>query len=166
MRASYPGYPHRDACLSFGTDFTFGQHAWQFAEAHGTHAPTYLYRYDYAPRTMNWSGFGATHASELLAVFDVYATRTGSMLTVAGDWRSARDVSRDVQRRWRSFTRAGVPGEDWPRYSCSDRATMIFDRRSRVERDPTPLRRQAWADTATARSATIDEIHALEVFDD
>jgi para-nitrobenzyl esterase len=148
MRASYPGYPHRDACLSFGTDFTFGRHAWQFAEAHSTHAPTYLYRYDYAPRTMNWSGFGATHASELLAVFDVYATRTGSMLTVAGDWRSARDVSRDVQRRWRSFTRSGVPGEDWPRYSGSDRATMIFDRRSRVERDPTPLRRQAWADAA------------------
>ena len=108
MRASYPGYPHRDACLSFGTDFTFGRHAWQLAEAHGTHAPTYLYRYDYAPRTMNWSGFGATHASELLAVFDVYATRTGSMLTVAGDWRSARHVSRDVQRRWRSFTRAAA----------------------------------------------------------
>jgi para-nitrobenzyl esterase len=151
MRAAYPGYPHREACLAFGSDFTFGQHAWQFAEAHATHAPTFMYRYDYAPRTMAWSGFGATHASELLAVFDVYSTRLGSMLTVAGDRRSARDVSRDVQRRWRSFSRTGVPGEDWPPYSPSDRATMIFDRRSRVEYDPTPARRQAWADVGRAR---------------
>jgi para-nitrobenzyl esterase len=151
MRVAYPGYPHREACLAFGSDFTFGQHAWHFAEAHATHAPTFMYRYDYAPRTMAWSGFGATHASELLAVFDVYSTRLGSMLTVAGDRRSARDVSRDVQRRWRSFGRTGVPGEDWPPYSAADRATMIFDRRSRVEYDPTPARRQAWADVGSAR---------------
>jgi para-nitrobenzyl esterase len=155
MRAAYPGYPHRDACLSFGSDFTFGQHAWQIAEAHSSRAPTYLYRYDYAPRTMAWSGFGATHASELLAVFDVYATRMGSLLTVAGDRRSARDVSRDVQRRWRSFSLAGVPGEDWPRYSVPDRAMMIFDRRSRVERDPTALRRQAWTDLAAGRRRSL-----------
>ena len=141
LRGAYPGYPGRAACLAFGSDFTFGKVAWEIAAAHGGHAPTYLYRYDYAPRTMAWSGFGATHASELLAVFDVYSTRLGSMLTVAGDRRSARTVSRDVQRRWRSFSRTGIPGDDWPRYSASDRATMIFDRRSRVEFDPTPARR-------------------------
>jgi para-nitrobenzyl esterase len=151
MRAAYPGYPQRDSCLAFGSDFTFGRVAWQVAQAHCVHAPTYLYRYDYAPRTMAWSGFGATHASELLAVFDVYATRLGSMLTVAGDRGSARTVSRDVQRRWRSFSRSGSPGDDWPRYREADRATMIFDRRSRVESDPTPARRMAWADVDAAR---------------
>jgi para-nitrobenzyl esterase len=67
--------------------------------------------------------FGATHASELLAVFDVYDTRLGALLTVAGDRRSARRVSRDVQRRWRSFSRSGVPGDDWPRYTTAQRAT-------------------------------------------
>jgi para-nitrobenzyl esterase len=155
LRTAYPGYPNRDACVAFGSDFTFGSVAWQIAEAHGASAPTYLYRYDYAPRTLTWSGFGATHASELLAVFDVYATRMGSMLTVAGDRRSARQVSRDVQRRWRSFSRTGVPGEDWPRYAAPERATMIFDRRSRVEHDPTPARRQAWADVSAARRASL-----------
>jgi para-nitrobenzyl esterase len=156
MRAAYPGYPRREACLSFGSDFTFGRHAWAFAEAHGTHAPTYLYRYDYAPRTLSWSGFGATHASELLAVFDVYSTRLGSALTVAGDRGSARTVSRDVQRRWRSFSRTGTPGEDWPQYGAADRATMVFDRRSRVERDPTAARRRAWADFGGARRQRSD----------
>lgn len=145
LRTAYPGYPGRAACLAFGSDFTFGARAWELAEAHGAHAPTYLYRYDYAPRPLQWSGFGATHATELLAVFDVYQTRFGGLLTAAGDRRSARRVSRDVQRRWRSFSRTGSPGDDWPRYTSPDRMTMVFDRRSRVESDPRSVRRRAWA---------------------
>jgi para-nitrobenzyl esterase len=145
LRAAYPGYPNPSACLAFGSDFTFGARAWELAEAHSVHAPTYHYRYDYAPRSLQWTGFGATHASELLAVFDVYDTRLGALLTAAGDRRSARRVSRDVQRRWRWFSRSGVPGDDWPRYTTAERATMIFDRRSRVESDPLAARREAWA---------------------
>jgi para-nitrobenzyl esterase len=157
MRCAYPGYPNREACLTFGSDFTFGSVAWQIAEAHGSHVPTYLYRYDYTPRTLAWVGLGATHATELLAVFDIYATKVGSIFTVAGDRRSARRVSRDLQRRWRAFSQRGTPGEDWPRYTDTDRATMIFDRHSRVERDPTPLRRQAWAHLGDAvESPTVD----------
>ena len=150
MRDAYPGYPGKSACLAFGSDFTFGARAWELAEAHSRHAPTYHYRYDYAPRPMQWTGFGATHGTELLAVFDFYDTRLGSMLTVAGDRRSARQVSRDVQRRWRSFSRTGVPGDDWPTYTTTDRATMIFDRRSRVEFDPAGARREAWAALSAA----------------
>jgi para-nitrobenzyl esterase len=104
---------------------------------------------------MNWSGFGATHASELLAVFDVYETRMGGLLTMAGDRASARRVSRDVQRRWRSFSQAGVPGEDWPRYDATERATMIFDRRSRVEVDPAAARRAAWNALSASRGNRI-----------
>lgn len=145
LRVAYPGYPSRRACMTFGSDFTFGARAWELAEAHSVHAPTYHYRYDYAPRPLQWSGFGATHGTELLAVFDVYETRLGGLLTAAGDRGSARRVSRDLQRRWRSFSRTGVPGADWPRYTDAQRATMIFDRRSRVEFDPVPERREAWA---------------------
>ena len=153
LRAVYPGYPNQAACLAFGSDFTFGARAWELAEAHGAHAPTYHYRYDYAPRALNWSGFGATHATELLAVFDVYQTRLGGLLTLAGDRGSARRVSRDVQRRWRNFSRTGVPGDDWPTYTATDRATMVFDRRSRVEFDPAAARREAWAALSAATGA-------------
>jgi len=152
MRAAYPGYPGKAACLAFGSDFTFGARAWELAEAHGLHAPTYHYRYDYAPRPLQWTGFGATHGTELFAVFDVYQSRLGGLLTVAGDRRSARTVSRDVQRRWRSFSRTGVPGDDWPTYTAGERATMIFDRRSRVESDPAAARREAWAQLTAASS--------------
>jgi para-nitrobenzyl esterase len=144
IKAAYPRYPHAEACRQLGSDFAFGSFSWQIAEAHSRHAPTYLYRYDFAPRTLTWAGLGATHATELLAVFDVYRTRIGGLLTLAGDRRPALRVSNNVQRRWRVFGATGVPGDDWPAYAEPGRAVMVFDRHSRVEFDPTPRRREAW----------------------
>ena len=144
ITAAYPDYPASSACIKLGGDFAFSSAAWQIAEAHSAHAPTYLYRYDYAPRTLRWSGFGATHATELLAVFDVYRTRLGALLTAAADQRAALRVSNHVQRRWRSFSRTGVPGDDWPLYTSDDRAVMVLDNRCRVEFDPHADRRTAW----------------------
>jgi para-nitrobenzyl esterase len=144
ITAAYPGYPDPAACIQFGGDFAFGSAAWQIAEAHSRHAPAYLYRYDYAPRTLRWSGLGATHATELLAVFDVYRTTFGKLLTAAADRKVALRVSDDVQSRWRAFAHTGVPGEDWPAYESPERAVKVFDRRPRVEFDPHASRREVW----------------------
>jgi para-nitrobenzyl esterase len=151
ITAAYPGYPASSACIQLGGDFAFSSAAWQIAEAHGSHAPTYLYRYDFAPRTLRWSGLGATHATELLAVFDIYRTRFGALLTAAADRRAALRVSNQVQRRWRSFSRTGVPGDDWPVYTPADRAVMVLDAKCRVEYDPHPHRRMAWDGFSLAR---------------
>ncbi|AQA06669.1 carboxylesterase [Mycobacterium sp. MS1601] len=145
ITAAYPDYPRPAACIRLGGDFAFASAAWEIAEAHSRHAPTYLYRYDYAPRTLKWSGLGATHATELLAVFDVYRTRFGSLLTAAGDQRSAATVTRAVQSRWLEFSRTGVPGQGWPAYQHDDRSVLVFDRRTRVELDPDRDRRTAWS---------------------
>jgi para-nitrobenzyl esterase len=144
ITAAYPGYPDPAACIQFGGDFAFGSAAWQIAEAHSRHAPVYLYRYDYAPRTLRWSGLGATHATVLLAVFDVYRTTFGKLLTAAADRKVALRVSDDVQSRWRAFARTGVPGEDWPAYENPERAVKVFDRKPRVEFDPHASRREVW----------------------
>lgn len=142
---AYPDYPAPKACVRIGGDFTFASAVWEVVEARGAGVPTFVYRYDYAPRPLHWSGLGATHATELFAVFDVFETRVGAALTLAGDRKSARRVSRDVQTRWREFAQTGVPGADWPRYSADERAVLVFDRRSRVEIDPHSARRSAWA---------------------
>ncbi|ORV40443.1 carboxylesterase [Mycolicibacter engbaekii] len=143
--AAYPDYPKRSACVRLGGDFAFNAAVWQIAEAHGAHAPTYVYRYDYAPRMLRWSGMGATHATELFAVFDIYRSGGfGRLLTAGADRRTAVQVSKQVQRRWGAFSREGVPGENWPAYSADERAVMVFDRRTRLEYDPAPERRKAW----------------------
>jgi para-nitrobenzyl esterase len=144
ITAAYPEYPAPAACVRLGADFTFGSTLWQIAESHSRHAPTYLYRYDFAPRTLQWSGLGATHATELLAVFDVYRTHFGRLLSAAADRRSAMRVSDDMQERWLAFARSGIPGDGWPRHASDTRAVLVFDRDSRVENDPHAARRQAW----------------------
>lgn len=144
ITAAYPDYPKREACVRLGGDFAFTSAVWQIAEAHGAHAPTYLYRYDFAPRALRWSGLGATHATELFAVFDVYRGRLGALLAAGAERRAALRVSDHLQHRWHAFSRAGMPGDDWPTYTEDDRAVLVFDRRSRIEFDPHPERRKAW----------------------
>jgi para-nitrobenzyl esterase len=151
ITGAYPGYPERAACIRLGGDFAFSSAAWEIAEAHGRHAPVYLYRYDYAPRVLRWSGLGATHATELLAVFGVYRTKLGAVLTAPVDRRSALRVTNEVQRRWGAFSRTGNPGDDWPVYTGADRAVMVFDRKSHLEFDPDPERRMAWEGFSLAR---------------
>ncbi len=142
--SAYPDYPSKAACIRLGGDFTFGTAAWDISHAHSAHAPTYTYRYDYAPRLLDMSGMGATHATELLAVFGIYRTRLGGLLTAAGDRASARRVSREVQARWGEFSRTGSPGEGWPRHDESMRAVLVFDRQTRLHYDPDADRRRAW----------------------
>lgn len=150
--AAYPDYPERKACIRLGGDFAFNAAVWEIAEAHGAHAPTYVYRYDYAPRMLRWAGMGATHATELFAVFDVYRSGgLGRVLTAGADRRAALQVSKQVQRRWGAFSRDGEPGEDWPAYTEADRAVMVFDRNTRLEYDPSPRRRMAWRGFSLAR---------------
>ena len=156
--AAYPHYPHPKACVQFGGDMIFSTAAWQIAEAHAKLAPTYVYRYDFAPRMLHWTGFGATHATELLAVFGIYRSRAGKVLTAGVDQRTAVKVSHQVQNRWNEFARTGVPGDDWPVYNHTERPVLVFDRHTHVEYDPHPHRRQAWANFSLAAAQATDTV--------
>ena len=145
ITAAYPGYPDPAACIQFGGDFAFGSAAWQIAEAHSRHAPTYLYRYDYAPRTLRWSGLGATHAHRAAGGVRRLPHEFGRLLTAAADRRSALRVSDDVQSTLaRIRPRPACPATTGPRTPSAERAVQVFDRRPRVEYDPHADRRQAW----------------------
>lgn len=144
ITSAYPGYPDAASCVQLGGDFIFGSAVWQIAQAHSAHAPTHVYRYDFATRALKWAGMGATHATELFAVFDLYRSRLGMLLHAGVDSRAARKVTDDVQARWLEFAERGVPGADWPQYTSDDRAVLVLDRRRRVEFDPHAERRLAW----------------------
>lgn len=141
---AYPGYPDASAAIDIGGDFTFWKPSLEVAEAHSRRAPTYSYRFDFAPRVMKWLGLDATHGFELFAVFGISETTFGKLMTVPGGRKAFAEVTENVQAQWLHFARTGAPLPNWPKYDEESRETMIFDARTRVQRDPRRDRRQAW----------------------
>jgi len=65
-------------------------------------------------------------------------------MTVPGGRAAFAHVTEQVQSNWLHFARTGTPMDHWPTYDEATRSTMIFDARTRVQRDPRRDRRQAW----------------------
>ncbi len=144
--AAYSGYPAPGTAINLGGDATFLRPTLAACDAHSAYAPTYNYRYDYAPKLLQRMGFGATHASEMLAVFGVVDTPLGRALTAGGSRRGLRLVTEQVQAQWISFARHGRPLPSWPQYTTQTRRTLVFDTPTRVAHDLDRARRVAWRD--------------------
>jgi len=103
--------------------------------------PAFVYQFDFASPVEPVRG--AFHALDIPFVF---GTLAGSP---AGTGADARAVSAAMQERFVAFARTGTPNAPglpaWPVYRPRDRATMIFDRRSHVVRDPRGWQRRLFA---------------------
>ncbi|MDQ1395814.1 MAG: para-nitrobenzyl esterase, partial [Acidimicrobiaceae bacterium] len=66
----------------------------------------------------------------------------------AGSGPEADRLSLQMQGAWLAFARTGNPSTpdlpDWPPYDTDRRATMVFDRDSRVEDAPMEAERAFW----------------------
>lgn len=103
--------------------------------------PAFVYQFDFASPVE--PARGAFHALDIPFVF---GTLAGSP---AGIGAEARAVSTAMQDRFVAFARVGKPNAPglppWPAYRPRDRATMVFDRRTRVVRDPRGWQRRLFA---------------------
>ncbi|MFD4368478.1 carboxylesterase/lipase family protein [Rhodococcus sp. NPDC058521] len=140
---AYPKYPKRFAAADLGGDMMFWLPSIAVTEGHSRTAPTYSYRYDFATRLLRITGFGATHATEMYAVFGLSGLWR-RVLTLLGGADAFARVTDSVQNHWLHFTKHGAPESDWPTYDAEDRKTLLFDDVDRVERDPRRHRRLAW----------------------
>lgn len=147
--AAYPRYPATPSAVDIGGDVTFWWPTVRAADGHSAVNPTWVYRYDFAPRLLRMIRFDATHGTELAAVFG--AGRFSRLLTALGGRRELAEITRRVQEHWISFARTGAPAEGWPRYDPADRRTLVIDLADRVECDPRRARRQAWTGYANYR---------------
>lgn len=119
------------------------------AASHAAVAPTWMYRFDYAPTPLKRLRLGAIHALELSAVFGTPSASKTKALSRPEDAEAIGELTSVIQRYWRNFIHHGDPGVEWPHYepypdSRPPRATMVFDEDTRVVYDPQPLRRRAW----------------------
>ena len=114
--------------------FVDGQARW--------HPPT-TYRYDYVTRLLKASGFGATHTTEMLALFGSLKTYVAGFLAIA-DLAFGQSPGRRGAGPLGGFARHRDPGSDWPAYTTADRRVLIIDDLSRVDTDPDARRREVW----------------------
>lgn len=144
IAAAYPGYPAAKTTIRAGGDFVFWRPSLEVMAGHSRHAPTYAYRYDYAPRAVRLAGFGATHALDLIPVFGGVDSVVGRTLSAAGGYSGFLAVQREFQDNWLSFARTGTPLPTWPEYSEQRRITRVIDSPPRLEVDPEKSKRLAW----------------------
>jgi len=87
--------------------------------------------------------FKACHALEIPFVFD----NVGEM-PLTGDRPDRYELAAAMSEAWIAFARSGDPSHagipKWVPYTCSNRATMLFDVPCRVEIDPAREELDAW----------------------
>ena len=140
IMAAYPG---RGAVADVAGDHAFWWPSMRVADGHAGTAPTFVYRYDLAPRLVRLAGLDATHAAEVVPVFGEVDSPLARLQTAMGGRAALRAVSARMQAHWVHFARHGVPGPGWPPYD-GRHPTLIFDEVDRVEHSPRADRRAAW----------------------
>lgn len=141
-RRRFPSYSPADVFFAATSDGRSWRPMLEEAEALARAGhPAFVYQFDFASTVE--PARGAFHALDIPFVF---GTLAGSP---AGTGAGARAVSAAMQARFVAFARTGTPNarglEPWPAYRLRDRATMVFDRRSRVVRDPRGWQRRLFA---------------------
>lgn len=146
IRAGYPRFPRRDAVIDMVGDGIFWHPGVQIAQAHSRFAPVWSYRYDFDTPALRLAGLGATHGTDLPALFGELETDTGRFFTLLGGREEAARLSARYQGALLDFARHGDPGGGWPTYDDVARRVRIFDTEDRIESDPRRGRRLAWGD--------------------
>jgi para-nitrobenzyl esterase len=102
-------------------------------------APGWVYQCDFASPTVPVRG--APHMQDIPLVFGTLDA-AGSL---TGTGPEAQTLSKTMMAAFARFAATGNPGADWPAYRLPERATMIFDKVSRVEKDPRKWERELFA---------------------
>ena len=143
VAADMPGASAADRFLRLFSDALFGRSCALTADRKAAQggAPVYAYLFDWKSPAVQGK-YRAFHGAEHPFVFRHLASASG--LRAGPDMRSLEEA---MSRAWLNFARTGDPNHAglprWERYNAASRPTMIFDRASRLEHDPSPRIRAA-----------------------
>ena len=134
------------------TDAGFRRFAQAQAEAKAARQRAAVYTYLWEWTCPAFDGkFGAVHA------MDVAASMHNERDAILGSGSTdARRMCGDLASALLAFAQRGDPNNSqiphWPRFDASQRSTLVFDRHTRMERDPHGALRKLWLDMPPALS--------------
>lgn len=106
-------------------------------------APVFMYLFTWETPALDGK-LKSCHALEIPFVFDNLA-HSGNFV---GNAPECAGIAERMSEAWLAFARSGMPSAhnlpDWPAYTPTERATMIFDATCRVTNDPGSEERRAW----------------------
>jgi len=138
LLAEYPA--DRAGSLLLSRDAIFTMPMIHFADRHRTHAPTWMYRFDW-PTPAFGGHLGAMHALELFLMWMDPDKRGVQMVLGGPPSLPVRALAARMKQHWIRFVRDLDPG--WPAYGAA-RTTKIFHLTDHLEDDPEGARRLAW----------------------
>ena len=137
-RSAMPDASPTELACSFVTDRVMwaGSIRWAERKATGSHAPCYLYRWDYESAAMGGI-LGATHGNDIPFAFNNWP-----LTPMAGERPENERMGQLTSEAFVRFVHDGDPNHadlpKWRPYALDERATMVFDVQPRVEYDPRP----------------------------
>jgi para-nitrobenzyl esterase len=119
-------------------------HAQAEAKAARQRAAVYTYLWEWTCPAFDGK-FGAVHAMDVAA--SMHNERDAILGSGSAD---ARRMCDDLASALLAFAKTGDPNNSqipqWPRFDASQRSTLVFDRNTRIERDPHGALRRLWLD--------------------
>ena len=151
-REHFPGKSPYLLHAQMVTDAGFRSFAYAQAEAKVARrrAPVYTYLWEWVSPAGDGK-FGAAHAMDVSAAF--HNERDAILGSGSSD---ARRMCNALASSWVAFAKTDDPNNEqipqWPRFNATERATMVFDRTTRIERDPYRGLREFWRGMPPAAS--------------
>lgn len=148
VTAAYSKYPKKRGVLNLETDAIFRIPAIRVAECQSKHAQVYMYRFEWSSSILNTLGLRSFHGLEIPFIFGSEESSLGKYLKIISTKKLRTRLTSQMQSAWINFARYGNPNGtaegEWEPYNQETRATMIFDRKSKVVNDPEKEKRQVW----------------------
>lgn len=149
--SAYAGLHVKARGMGLASDIGFRMPSVWLAEGHGTVAPAYLYRFDFATPMLKLMRIGAAHAMELPHVWGNLKLGPKDPTYRLGGYKAGKSVSERVRARWLNFAAQGkpigLPDEPaWLPYQEPDRTCLVIDREDAVVSDLDRNIRALWGD--------------------
>lgn len=136
-----------DPFIRFATDYAFEMPAIKVASAQKQYTDdVWMYRYELITKSGIDTGWKATHAAELPAMFNIRDHEFSHFIYDGEPDELFEKMSEDIHGAWVRFAKTGDPGEEWGRFEGALSPVRIFDRETRTEMLDRRHLMQIWSD--------------------